>query len=332
MGYANPKTRILAIYDILQRKSDEDHPINAKFIIDELSNQGYDCERKTVYADIEALNSIGIEVIHTDFPCRGYFLSERVFEVSEISLLIDAILSAEFITPKKTEKLINKLHGFLSVYQEKDNINNTFITTLNKCDNEEIYYSIDIIQKAIKNKHKISLSYFKYVLKSGHFIETTSKIMKVSPYALIWEEDHYYLVCNNEKYDNLIHLRLDKIKKVEELFEPYRHFSEVSDYKDEFNRSDYIQKTFNMFTGVKEDITLKCDIGILNQVIDKFGNDIFIRSSDDEHLIFDSKVYISEGLECWLLSFGKEIEVLKPLSLRQKMQKTLNNITEKYSK
>lgn len=330
MGLANQKTRILAVYNILKRKSDEEHPINAKSIIEDLSVLGYDCERKTLYADIEALNLFGIEVIHTDYPSKGYFLSDRSFEISEISLLIDAVLSADFITPKKTEKLINKLRSFLSIYQEKDNTKNTFINNLNKCDNEEIYYSIDLIQRAINNRRKISLLYYKFVVKNGHFIETESKAMKVSPYALIWQDDRYYLVCNNEKYDNLMHLRLDKIKKVVELCEPYRHFSEVSEYKEEFNRSDYIQKTFNMFSGVKEDITLKCNIKILNQVIDKFSDDIFVRSSDEDHIIFDSKVYISEGLVGWLLSFGKDIEVVKPLYLRENVRQRLSSILELY--
>lgn len=331
MGFVSQKTRILAVYEILKRMSDEEHPVNTNFIIDELAAMGCTCERKTIYADIEALNLFGIEVLHAEFPQKGYFLCDRSFEVSEVSLLIDAVLSADFITPKKTAKLIDKLRSFLSIYQEKENTNKTFIDNTNKCDNEEIYYSIDIIQKAINNRHKISLIYYKYVLKSGHFIETSSKEMKVSPYALIWEDDHYYLVCNNEKYDNLMHLRLDKIKKVNEISESWRHFSEVSEYKEEFNRLDYIQKTFNMFSGVKETVTLKCNIKILNQVVDKFGSDIFVRSSDENHLIFDSKVYISEGFMGWLLSFGKEIEVIKPESLREKMREDLNLIVQKYN-
>lgn len=326
MGYANSKTRILAVYEILKSMSDEEHPVNAKLIIDELGKSGYDCERKTVYSDIEALNDYGIEVLHTDYPRKGYFLADRSFEVSEIGLLIDAVLSANFITPKKTIQLVEKLKEFLSKNQYAEVLKNTFINNRKKCDNEEIFYNIDTIRKAIKKKKKVSLSYYKHTLKSGHFIEKSYKTMVVSPYALLWQDDFYYLVCNNQKYNNLMHLRLDRIKKAEILDEDFRHFSEVSEYTDEFNISDYASKTFNMFSGVAEDITLKCNINILNQVIDKFGNDIFVRTSDDNHLIFDSKVYISEGFIGWILSFGKEIEVLKPLSLREKVSKEINEI------
>ena len=149
MGGLNQKNRILCVYKILNNKSDEEHPISANYIINELSLLGYDVDRKTVYSDIEALNTFGVEVIHTDFPKRGYFLSDRIFQVSEISLLIDAVLSANFITPKKTEQLVSKLRGFLSIYQAQKINKNTHIGNRKKCDNEEIFYNIDTLKKSI---------------------------------------------------------------------------------------------------------------------------------------------------------------------------------------
>lgn len=332
MGGLNQKNRILCVYKILNNKSDEEHPISANYIINELSLLGYDVDRKTVYSDIEALNTFGVEVIHTDFPKRGYFLSDRIFQVSEISLLIDAVLSANFITPKKTEQLVSKLRGFLSIYQAQKINKNTHIGNRKKCDNEEIFYNIDTLKKSIDEGKKVSFDYYKYILKSGHFIQKVSKKMKVSPYALVWEDDHYYLVCNNEKYDNLMHLRLDKISKVTKSNEISRHFSQVSEYREEFNVSDYASKTFNMFSGTEETVTLRCKTDILNIVVDKFGNDIFVRSSDNDCFVFDSKVYISNGLIHWLLSFGNEIEVIKPIHLREKMKASIKETAENYSK
>lgn len=328
---SNQKTRILALYKFLSDKSDEQHPVSTSEIISNLEISGYECERKTVYADIEALNNFGIEIIYTTYPKKGYFLASRGFEVSEISLLSDAVLSADFITPKKTDRLINKLRGFLSVYQANEYKNRAYISNRNKCENEEIFYNIDKIITAVSKGKKLSFYYFKHKLKNNHFIEQTSKKMTVSPYALVWADDRYYVVCNYEKYNNLLHLRLDRMRQAEICEEKFRHFSEVSEYKNEFNVSDYVEKAFNMYSGEKSGVTFKCELSVLEPIIDRFGEDIFVRSFDESHFVFDSNVLISEGFVSWLLSFGSSIEVIKPVELRERVRRSAEKILQNYS-
>ncbi|MBQ4154655.1 MAG: transcriptional regulator [Clostridia bacterium] len=327
---SNQKTRILALYQILSAKTDEEHPLSANEIAQQLINLGYCCERKTVYSDIEELNNFGIEIIYTTEPKKGYFLVTRSFEESELSLLIDAVASADFITKKKSQALIKKLKDFLSDYSDLKTKTTPVIGGRNKGENEEIFYNIDTIRRAINYNKKITFSYFKHTLKSGHFIEKTSKQMQVSPYALVWQDDNYYLICNYEKYDNLMHLRLDRMKMVSLLKEDRRHFSEVSEYKDEFNVSHYVEKTFKMFSGVEADVRFKCRTENLEQVIDRFGDDIFIRSFDEEHFVFDTKIYFSDGFVSWLLSAGDGIELLAPKVLREKVESAASAILNKY--
>lgn len=327
---SDQKTRIFALYQLLCAKSDEEHPLNSSEIIAQLNSMGYSCERKSVYADIEALNNYGIEVLLTSQPKKGYFLSSRVFEPSEISLLTDAVASANFITPKKTRQLISKLDGFLSDFQVKEHTHKAFISDRNKCENEEIFYNIDKIRRAISSGKKISFSYIRHNLENNHFINPTVKKMSVSPYALVWADDRYYLICNYEKYDNLMHLRLDRIKRCEICDENFRHFSLVSQYKDEFDIADYVEKSFNMFGGERAEVTFKCDISALEQMLDRFGKDIFVRSFDDSHFIFSSNVLISDGLVSWALSLGEKLEVLKPADLREKIKKSAEKILKGY--
>ena len=154
--------------------------------------------------------------------------------------------------------------------------------------------------------------------------------MKVSPYALIWAEDHYYLVCNNEKYDNLMHLRLDRMKRVSLLEEDFRHFKEVSEYRNEFNTADYSAKVFNMFSGNEEEIVLDCNSDILDQVIDRFGDKIFIRQSEESRFKFSHKACISEGLVAWILQFGNKMRVESPNSLKEQILKRSLEITSIY--
>lgn len=329
-GRRSQRKRILVLLNLLMQKTDEDHPLNARELMDLLEAQDILCDRKTIYEDIEALNLCGYDIINTKGSKSGYFLSGREFELPEVALLTDAVLSADFITRKKTNTLVKKLKGLLNEYQAEKFASRTFIDNRNKCENEEIYYSIDTIERGIDAKKKLTLTYIRHTLKNGRTPEAVSKKMKVSPYALIWADDHYYLVCNHEKYDNLMHLRLDRMKSVSLTEEGIRHFSEVSDYKNEFNTADYSAKVFNMFSGSEEEIVLDCDTDILEQVIDRFGDKIFIRQSEENRFKFSHKACISDGLVTWIMQFGNKMRVEAPAHLKNQILERLTEIQKLY--
>ena len=141
--------------------------------------------------------------------------------------------------------------------------------------------------------------------------------MKVSPYAMTWQDDHYYLIANYEKYDNLLHLRVDRMHSVEIIDEKSRHFSEVSDYTEQFDIADYTNRLFQMHGGSVEDIELRCNKNLMEQVVDRFSENIFVRDVTDTHFTFGVKAAVSEGLISWIVSYGGDIKVLSPESLKQ---------------
>lgn len=326
------KLKILYIVDILRKFSDEENPINASEICDKLGEYGIKAERKAIYDDIENLIFYGYDIIKTRTPKAGYFLASREFELPEIYLLTDAVQSADFITPKKTRELVAKLEAMMSKEQARTRENSIYIEYKNKCDNEEIYLSINTLRQAIDVGKKVTLKYRTRQIDDNRKISVNEREFKLSPYALIWMEDHYYLVCNNEKYDNLMHLRLDRMKSVSCLSENFRHFSEVCDYKDRFDTADYALKTFNMFGGELCEIELSCSSKILEQVIDRFGDKIHIIGAGDGRFSFRIKGLISEGLVGWIMEFGGDIEVVAPASLRDMISEKIKILEKMYSK
>lgn len=326
------KLKILYIVDILRKFSDEENPINASEICEKLNDFGIKAERKAIYDDIENLMLYGYDIIKTRSPRAGYFLASREFELPEIYLLTDAVQSADFITPKKTRELVSKLEAMMSKEQARARENSIYIEYKNKCDNEEIYFSIDTLRQAIEAGKKVTLKYRTRQIDDSRKITVNEREFKLSPYALIWMEDHYYLVCNNEKYDNLMHLRLDRMKSVKCLDENFRHFSEVCNYKDRFDTADYALKTFNMFGGELCEIELSCSSKILEQVIDRFGDRIHIIGAGDGRFSFRIKGLISEGLVGWIMEFGGDIEVISPQSLRDMIANKIKILEKMYSK
>lgn len=330
-----PKTsgqqvKVLAILDILKKYADEENPINAIEISDKLSENGIEAERKAVYRGIEALIDYGYDIIQTRSPKAGYYLADKTFELPEIYLLTDAVQAASFITVKKTRELVRKLDSMLSEGERRKREKGIYIDNGHKCENEEIYYNIDTLSRAVSEKKKVTLTYSVRQISEDRKLINVNKEYKLSPYALIWQNEHYYLVANNEKYNNLMHIRLDRIKKVNVTKEDWRHFSEVSSYKDTFDIADYTAKSFQMYTGELKEITLRCNNSIIEQVVDRFSDKIFIRNVDDGRFSFSTDVILSDGLVNWILQFGDNIKVEAPTELIGMVKGRIGEIVSLY--
>ncbi len=327
----NSKLRLLKVLEILRTDSDSRHPISTAEILKQLEKYGIEAERKAIYRDIEAINASGIEVELAGSPKKGYFLNSRNFEVPELCFLIDAVQSAGFIPKKSTELLVKKLQSEVSVYEAAALRDRVCIMNRSKSDNDNIYRIIEALNTAIIGERMVKLVYMKTFLDRT-VPKTVGKEMTVSPYALLWEADRYYLIGNNRKYDNLTHLRIDRISSIEILDIRSRHFSEVSEYSQRFDTADYAKKTFNMFGGERCRIDLECDIKLLQQITDRFSDGIFIRHSDNEPTFrFSADAMLSEGLIGWIMQFGGGVRVLSPESLRRDVLSKAEQLTAAFA-
>lgn len=324
------KIKLFRIVDILKKYTDEEHPMSAEKICDRLASMGVSAERKAIYDDIRQLTDYGFDIIKTRIPKSGFFLASREFELPEIYLLADAVRTAKFITPKKTSELISKLESMLSVYQSKTRLNGVFVDNVGKCNNEEIFYSIDAISRAIENGHRIKYKYGTRSMEKGREISLKQKERIISPYALTWQDDHYYLIGNYDKYDDLIHLRVDRMRSVTETDIQSRPFSEVSEYKDTFDVADYTKKLFSMHGGQMEDMKLRCSKEIIEQVIDRFSDKVFFSNVTDSTFEFSTQAVISDALVTWIMNYGDNIEVLNPIRLRSMIKERAEKILKVY--
>ena len=312
-GNANAKIKLLVLADIFKRYSDDDHVLNSADIIDYLEENGISAERKSLYSDIAILREYGMDIISATTPKKGFFLGSRDFELAEVRLLSDAVQAADFITPAKTRSLLSKIGGFASIHQEKKLKDQLYIDARPKCTNEEIYYSIDALDTAIKNEKKVNLQYARRVLGDKYTARRECKSFFVSPYALIWSNDHYYLICNNSKYNNLMHLRIDRI-----------HSVEIS--------ADYVSKVFNMFTGTTDVVELECKGDILEQILDRFGENVHLMKGEHENTFkVRFTAAVTDGLVSYIMQFGDAVTVMFPDVLRDMVITKANSIIGNYN-
>lgn len=315
-GKPDSKIKLLYIKEILEKYTDENHILNSGEITDMLFEQyGLESERKSIYKDIDILIDYGLDIIKTRTPKNGYFIGSRSFELAEIRLLSDAVQAADFITKSKTKKMLIKIEDLASVYQAKALRQQVYIDSRAKCDNEEIFYNIDTLDNAIKNAKKVKLTYTRRKFNEKYDTRKESRDFILSPYALIWSNDHYYLVANNGKYDNLMNMRVDRISKVEILEETSRRIAEVSAYKNSFDAADYASKNFNMFSGKPESIELRCSNELLEQMLDKFGENCTMRIGSNDSFLLRTDACVNDGLVAWIMQFGNQIRAVAPAKL-----------------
>lgn len=331
MGKTNTsKIKLLVLLEILQSQTDEEHPLTVPQLIERLEQREIVAERKSLYRDLEVLQEAGYDIVHTRTPKNGYYLGERPLQLAEIRLLMDGVLSAGFITPKKSRELMEKLCGTVSEFQKKQLASQVYLDRRNKQVNEEIYYTVDTLHRAIDAKKKVTFLYGRRVLDEEGKVTLSTKRFRVSPYALLWYDDRYYLIGNNEKYQNLMHLRVDRMQKAEVLEEKARNFEEVCEYRNFFDVADYAGKLSNAFAGKTERVTLRCKEELLESVLDRFGKDTPVYAAGDGYFTVRVPLAVSDGLVHDILNFGSGVEVISPSRFRLQVAQTVENLHKMY--
>ncbi len=324
------KQKFLALLQILYEQTDEYHPLSAPQLIELLSEKGVTCERKAIYRDIDSLVDFGFDIMQSTCP-PGYFWGRRLFEMPELRILVDAIKSSEFITEKKTCEMIERLKKLTSVHMAEElNLMNGIIGRP-KNRNEGIFYTIDSLHNAICKKRKVHFSYYRHAITGGKIVPRKSHEFTVSPYALIWNEGKYYLVANYGKYDNFSHYRLDRMRQVEVLNEPARPLNQFSVYGDYLDEDDYLKGIFEMYAGNYEDyVYLRCNIGSIEHVVDRFGQDIFCNVYASNFFTVRIKATVNDGLISWILAQRGGVSVMYPPELAERVKCTLDGMRAQY--
>ncbi|RAQ29213.1 hypothetical protein DPQ25_06910 [Hydrogeniiclostridium mannosilyticum] len=324
------KEKILELLKILWYYSDKEHPVSGEELCMLLQKQGVSSERKSIYRDISLLREAGFAVVKATGSQRGFYLETRMFDLAEIRILMDAILSTPSISAAKAQELVKKLGCQLSCYQARDIEEQLCKSGRGKSDNNELFHYIDLIHRAICQKKKIRFCYHHKLYDGKRAGLDTGRTFLLSPYALIWLNDKYYLAGNYEKYNNVSNYRVDRIRSVRIMDQDARDFSEVSPYKDFFDVEDYTRRSINMYNGTPLLVKLCCDKSLLEPLLDHFGGRMeFVCCRKNTFTVLVS-VNSSEGLLEWLAQFGPRILVLSPLSLRKAILERSQRVKKAY--
>lgn len=324
------KIKLLKMWEILKSQTDEEHPISTNELIEKLALEGIEVDRKILYTDIELLNKNGYEVLMERSRSNLYFVEDRSFNQPEIRILMDAVQSASFITEKKTDELLNKIAVLAGSKRGKLLKENITKFSVVKGTNEAIYYSVDTIVQAIKEKKKICFNYSDhnenreriYRMDKEDPIKKRSYV--VNPVSTVIDNGQYYLVCYDDKHEGkLANYRIDRMDKVEIVDE-----SIWQNPKLDFEKSR--RKQFEMYGGDTKVVTFLADKGLIDVIFDKFGKAVKIRDGEGERLHCTVEVQQSPTFINWCCSFGTRLTVISPPSTIAQIQEHLEETLQQY--
>ena len=322
----NQKLKLLVLLRYLKRESDEQHPVTVARMIEELARHGITAERKSIYDDLEALRLFGVDVVQKRDKSVSYYIGQRDFELPELKLLVDSIQSSKFITQRKTLGLIRKLEALASVYDAQLLERQVFVRNRVKSMNESVYYNVDEISDAINRERAIRFRYYEFTLEKERQFRRKGAFYQVSPFALLWDDENYYMLAWDNEEKLLKHFRVDKMAQIAALEEP-RQGQEAFRAVD---MSAYSQKVFGMFTGEVHKVRLRFARHLVGAVIDRFGKDVMIIRDGEEHFTVTVEVAVSPQFFAWVYGFGTEAEILAPESVRRRMAEQARALVSMY--
>ena len=329
MAGNNQKLKLLYLIKIFTEDTDDQHALTLPQIAEKLDAYGISAERKTLYQDFELLRDFGFDIIGQQARRNFYYhMGNRRFELPELKLLVDSVQSAKFITDKKSNALIKKLEGMVSKYEARKLQRQVIISGRIKAMNESIYYNVDKLHEAIGTDRQIRFKYFRWNINKEMELRKDGAWYQVSPWALMWDDENYYLVGYDAEDGKIKHYRVDKMWRIS-----------VADRKREgkeqfkaFNMPRYTKSMFGMFGGEEVKVTLEAENGMVGILLDRFGKDIPVKPVDADHFRTSVVVAVSSQFLGWIMALGDGVKIIGPDKVVTRMKEEIRLISQMYEK
>ena len=323
----NQKLKLLYLKEILMRETDDRHSLTLPQIVKRLNDCGVNAERKTLYSDFEALRRYGVDIIGEQARRSFYYhVGNRDFELPELKLLVDSVQSAKFMTDKKSKALISKLEAMASKYEARKLHRQVVISGRVKTMNESIYFNVDKLHEAIGTDSQIRFKYFQWNVKKEMELRKGGAWYQVSPWALMWDDENYYLVGYDGEEKKIKHYRVDKMLRISLLIAKREGREEFR----EFDMPRYNKSLFGMYGGEEVKITLEAENEFAGVLIDRFGKDSIIRQVDAGHFQTVVNVAVSNQFFGWIMSLGNGVKIVAPEAVVERMRQAIKLLNEMY--
>lgn len=318
------KLRPLYLLKILKEQTDEDHSLStAQLCLLLKQDYGIDTFRTTIRSDIEILQQAGFSIQATRSTQNLYNYIEREFDVPEIKLLLDAVMSSKFITKAKSDQLAAKLMELAGPYRSKELKRNLIVDGRIKQENEQIYLIVDLINEAINKKKKISFQKIEFNVKKDHILHNNGETYVFSPYSLVWDGDFYYVVGYSDKYKSIGSHRVDRIYRRPELLEENAVHPPAG-----FDINAYINTMFRMYDAPRQTVELQVENSLMDAIVDKFGPNVTTYACDQNSFRVEANISVGTTFYNWIFGFQGKVKIRNPENVKEEYRQLVLNAAQ----
>ena len=323
---ANQKLKLLYLLEILRRETDEEHPLTLKQIQDLLEQKGITAERKSLYDDMEQLRLFGEDILSVRDTTVRYYIGERTLDMTQLRLLVDAVQSSKFITRKKSEELIRRLESLTSRHRAGQLQRQVLVSGRIKNMNESIYYNVDSLHNAMFENRQVQFQYFDWGVDKKQHLRHDGALYTLSPWALTWDNENYYLVAYDATRGTIRHYRVDRMLHITQTDAP----REGEEAFRNLDMAVYNRQAFGMFGGAEQPVTLRCAHWMAGVILDQFGTDTPLIPENESTFTARVSVVVSPPFFAWLSGFGGDIQLIKPAAVAEEYTQYLQTILAGY--
>lgn len=229
--------------------------------------------------------------------------------------------SAPFVSRNRSEAIIKKLKQMAGPTEREYLDPGIAVSDRIKARNDQTLYNIQEIKYAILRNERITFKYYEYDVDLNRVAKHKGYEYEVSPYAMIWKKDRYYLIGWSERHNDTAHFRIDHIAKPVCTGKPNHPMPEDLVLAD---RSD---KIFSMFDGREAQIVLRCHQSVIGQAVDQFGEDLKIIKKDGRKNWADISVivHLAPTFFSWVFQYGEKMKIISPEDVRTTYANYLQN-------
>lgn len=315
------KLRPLYLLQILKERTDEAHYLTTSQLCSILKQSyGMETHRTTIKGDIEVLRQAGFCVDERRSTQNQYRYIEREFEVAELKTMIDAVASSKFLTEEKSDDLIKKITALAGIHKARELKRNVVVDGRGKIENGQIFCIIDTINDAINRRRKIKFQKIEYNVKKERVLHHGGEIYTFSPYSLVWDGDHYYVVGYSDKHRTVGSHRVDRIAGRPEMLDEAAVPQEAG-----FSVEKYVKTTFRMYDAPREEVELLCDNGVMDAIIDQFGPDVQTYAGDLQNFRVIEEVAVGKVFFNWIFGFEGKVRIKGPESVKEQYRRMVEN-------
>ena len=307
------KPRLLLVFEMLQ-KTYVENPLNTTEIIDNLKKCGVNAERKAVFRDLKALQTVGYKIIWCSNHNRGYYMITHLFEMHELKIIADLIADANFLTAQASTSILQKIQLLCPASTERILKEGIYISESNKVETESELEKIKTLLCAITESKMVSLHMIMPRQFNGEFFYGNGHKKEISPYYLLLDSGKYILLGYDENSGKLERFEVALINKLMLLDKPAK--LKIYPYKRGYDAKWYMDMSKDSYSSVTETVALLCDNIVKQEVKRKFGNESLpLERPFNRFMIYINITDRTDFFE-WLIQMDSKVKILRTKELQ----------------